>query len=116
MDNTWRVITTKSDAEPWWFFEGWESDIVEESTFDNRNEAVDAFLKEMKRLSERLPKSKTKKFHSIAFWNPDEVDFCEACDDDLQVYYGLVIFENGQPMDIKDDSIITEINEHIEYV
>jgi hypothetical protein len=115
LDTTWRVITTKSDAEPWWFLEGWEKDILRDWTLDSRNEAVATFLTELRRLGESYPKSKTKKFHSVAFWDPEEVDFCEACDDDLQVYYGLVIFENDKPMEINDDSIITEITNHIEY-
>ncbi|MCC5800640.1 DUF1033 family protein [Rossellomorea vietnamensis] len=114
MNTTWRVITTKSDAEPWWFFEGWEKDITRDWTFDCREEAVETFLTELKRFSERYPKAKTKKFHSIAFWDPEEVYFCEACDDNLQVYYGLVIFENDQPMEIKDDLIITEITDRME--
>ncbi|MFI8687346.1 DUF1033 family protein [Rossellomorea sp. NPDC077527] len=112
MDKTWRVMTTKSDAEPWWFFEGWELDILKDWTLYSRQEAVALFLKEMKRLSDNFPKSRTKKFNSIAFWNPDEVDFCEACDDDLQVFYGLIIFEDNQPMEIKDASIISEINNY----
>ncbi|WP_201715112.1 DUF1033 family protein [Rossellomorea arthrocnemi] len=115
MDNSWRVLTTKSDAEPWWFFEGWEKDIIKELTFDNRNEAVASFLMELRRLSENYPKSKTKKFHSVAFWDPEDIDFCEACDDDLQVYYGLVIFENDQPMEIQEEAIITEITNLIEH-
>ena len=116
LNQTWRVITTKSDAEPWWYFEGWEKDIVKDCTFDSKDGAVDTFLTEMRRLSESYPKSKSKKFHSVAFWNPEEVVFCEACDDDLQLYYGLIIFENDQPMVIKDESIIKEMTKLIEQV
>ncbi|PFA70690.1 hypothetical protein CN378_00005 [Bacillus sp. AFS015802] len=114
MENTWRVITTKSDAEPWWFFEGWEKDIVKDWTFDKKDEAVHAFLTEWRRLKRSFPQSKSKKFHSAAFWDPEEVYFCEACDDDLQVYYGLVIFENDQPMELKDEAVITEITNYME--
>ncbi|MGE6752524.1 DUF1033 family protein [Rossellomorea sp. NPDC071047] len=113
MNSTWRVMTTKSDAEPWWFFEGWEKDIVQEWTFNNRDEAIERFLEEMRRLRKSYLKSKNKKLHSIAFWDPNEVLFCEACDDDLQVYYGLIIFENDRPMEIKDEAVINEITELI---
>ncbi|RBP08127.1 DUF1033 family protein [Rossellomorea aquimaris] len=113
MNNTWRVMTTKSDAEPWWFFEGWKKDIVQEWTFNNRDEATERFLEEMRRLSKSYRKSKSKRLHSIAFWNPGEEFFCEACDDDLQVYYGLIIFEGDQPMEINNKSIIDEIAERI---
>ncbi|TMU86975.1 DUF1033 family protein [Bacillus sp. BHET2] len=113
MKQTWRVLTTKSDAEPWWFFEGWEREIVEDWAFESREAAVDAFLVEMRRLRSQYPNSKSKKFHSIAFWDPDEIVFCEACDDDLQLYYGLVIFENDKPMEIRDEAVIQEMKETI---
>ncbi|BCB04273.1 DUF1033 family protein [Bacillus sp. KH172YL63] len=110
MKQTWTVLTTKSDAEPWWFFEGWERDIVSERKFESRQAALDAFLEEMKALKRQYPESKRKRENTIAFWNPEEISFCEACDDDLQLYHGLVIFEGNKPMDIHEEDIILEVN------
>ncbi|WP_175991406.1 DUF1033 family protein [Bacillus sp. Marseille-Q1617] len=94
MENTWKVIMTHSDAEPWWFFEDWKRDIVKEWEFDNKSEAVRKYLDECVALSREFPNMKTKKYNSIAFWNENEVVFCEACDDDLQMYHGIILFEN----------------------
>ena len=104
MEKRWRVISTKSDAEPWWFFDGWEKDIMKEWTFKNKNEAVEKYIKEIQYFHEKYPHKKMKKYHSIAFWDKREVIFCEACDDDLQVYHGLILFEDDKPMVITDDS------------
>lgn len=109
MNNTWRVILTKSDAEPWWFFEGWEKEILKEWSYSDKESAIDKFLEEINILFGEMPNAKTKKYNSIAFWDPNEVVFCDACDDDLQMYYGLIIFENNKPMEISEVSNLGEI-------
>ncbi|MCA1053947.1 DUF1033 family protein [Rossellomorea aquimaris] len=104
MENTWKVILTRSDAEPWWFFDGWKEDIVKEWDFQDRESAITKYLSEIDRLKEQWPKSKSKTFNSIAFWNPEEIEFCEACDDDVQVYHGILLFEQNQPMAINEQT------------
>jgi hypothetical protein len=102
LEHEWKVILTKSDAEPWWFFEDWKRDVVEEWKYDNKNDAIAKYMEEIARLSDLLPNSKTKDYNSFAFWHPDEVVFCEACDDDLQIYHGVILFENDGPMEMND--------------
>jgi hypothetical protein len=98
--NEWKVIMTKSDAEPWWFFEDWKRDIVEEWKYDNKSDAIAKYKEEIVRLNRLLPEIKTKYYNSFAFWHPDEIVFCEACDDDLQIYHGIILFENDDPMEM----------------
>lgn len=31
-----------------------------------------------------------------AFWCDEEKCFCEECDDDLQVYHGLLVLKDGE--------------------
>ncbi|NMH70245.1 DUF1033 family protein [Bacillus sp. RO3] len=114
MKVSWRVMTTKSDAEPWWFFEGWQKDIVHEWTYHSKDEAMKKYQAEVKRLSALYPNSKAKRLNAIAFWNPEEIFFCEACDDDLQVYHGLIIFENDRPMEMDDELDLKKIGAHID--
>jgi hypothetical protein len=102
LENIWSVILTKSDAEPWWFFDDWKRDIVNEWKYTDKNEAIKKYLDESVRLSMIFPGMKTKKYNSIAFWNENEVVFCEGCDDDLQVYHGIILFENEEPMEMND--------------
>lgn len=35
----YQVITMYGDNEPWWFFDDWQEDIVQEKTFDNLTDA-----------------------------------------------------------------------------
>jgi hypothetical protein len=97
-----KVILTRSDAEPWWFFEDWQKDIVKSWEFEEELAAVQKYKTEISRLRKKFPNVKTKNYQSIAFWNPDEVEFCEACDDDVQTYHGIILFENDQPMELKE--------------
>jgi hypothetical protein len=102
LENMWSVILIKSDAEPWWFFDDWKKDIVNEWKYTDKNEAIKKYLDESVRLSKIFPRMKTKTYNSIAFWNENEVVFCEGCDDDLQVFHGIILFENEEPMEIND--------------
>ncbi len=84
------VIYMKADYEPWWLFEGWEKQIVEKHVFENETEAQ-LFLKaKLVELRDRFPKEKGKHNKYWAFWSEKEVCFCESCDDDLQIYHGLI--------------------------
>lgn len=112
LENTWKVFMTHSDAEPWWFFENWTRDIVTEWEFDNQKEAIRKYLDESERLSREFPNMKTKKFSSVAFWDESEVVFCEACDDDLQMYHGIILFENGHL--VESDVILGKLKEELQ--
>lgn len=84
------VIYMKADYEPWWQFEGWEQHIVEKRTFQLESEAKSFLNIKLAELREKFPKEKEKHDRYWAFWSEKEVCFCESCDDDLQVYHGLI--------------------------
>ncbi|WP_187116254.1 DUF1033 family protein [Kurthia massiliensis] len=86
----YKVIYMKADYEPWWQFEGWEEYIVKEQSFDNKFEA-ERYLKQMLyTFSERYEHQEHRKDRFWAFWSDDEMDFCEACDDDIQTFHGII--------------------------
>lgn len=87
----YKIIYMKADYEPWWQFEGWEEFIVSEMQFDNEQ----LFLKEYNEMFESFRRkydneaSKNERF--FAFWSEDECEFCEACDEDAQIYHGIIL-------------------------
>jgi hypothetical protein len=107
MGSTWKVIITKSNVEPWWFFENWEEDIEKQWTFSKKEEATEKFIDELKMLREQYPSIKEKNLTTVAFWNPEEIEFCETCDDDLQIYHGLILMKNGKPLPMVGFSTLT---------
>ena len=84
------VIYMKADYEPWWLFEGWEQHIVDKYTFENEVDAQSFLNRKLKELRENFPQEKERDQKFWAFWSPKEVCFCESCDDDLQIYHGII--------------------------
>ncbi|WP_433742520.1 DUF1033 family protein [Falsibacillus pallidus] len=97
MSTSWKVILTKGENEPWWFFEGWEKDIVSEYSFEEKHEALIFFHEKLKSLQNEYPHIRQKNDSMAAFWHEEEKEFCEACDDDLQTYHGLLLMQNQKP-------------------
>ena len=92
------IIYMKAFYEPWWQFDGWEKEIVSRKSFSSAIEA-EAFLQEMKTLfAGRYSRQAVKGRAFIAFWTEEEQVFCEACDDDLQTYHGLIWLVDGKPV------------------
>ncbi|MFB1080939.1 DUF1033 family protein [Jeotgalibacillus sp. JSM ZJ347] len=98
----WRIVQLKSDAEPWWFLEGWESDIVDEWTFDSKQKAFDFYRDKMDENLMRYKHVRVKRGNQAAFWNEDEYFFCDDCDEDLQVYHGFILFSPDAPYTKED--------------
>lgn len=87
----YKIIYMKADFEPWWQFEGWESTIISIKAFDSEHQfelALQEILTEF-RLAYGSEQSKDGKF--FAFWNEDECEYCEACDEDAQWYHGIIV-------------------------
>lgn len=86
----YKIIYMKADYEPWWQFEGWEETIIEEKVFENIEEAK-IFLKEiLNRFEKKYPHHDHRKERFWAFWTDDEIQFCEACADDIRTYHGII--------------------------
>lgn len=92
------IIYMRAGYEPWWMFSGWEDTIVKKKMFENAEEAkvyLDSLLKEFRL---KYPNEGSQKGAFWAFWTEDEQEFCEACDDDLQTYHGILWIRNGIPV------------------
>ena len=91
------VIYVKADYEPWWMFEGWEEMIRRRQSF-NEVSAARVYVKDL--LSELRSKHEhesMKKDCFYAFWTKGENSFCEGCDEDLQLYHGVILMKDGKP-------------------
>ena len=87
----YKIIYMKADFEPWWQFEGWEQFIVTEKTFDNAQQFQEAYEETLTCLRAKYENEASKDERYFAFWTEDECEYCEACDDDAQVYHGLIV-------------------------
>jgi len=91
------IIYMKAGYEPWWMFSGWEEYIVEKQVFSSDKEASDYLELLLSKFRSMYPHEANQKGACWAFWTEDEQEFCEACDDDLQTYHGVIWLKSGKP-------------------
>lgn len=92
------IIHIRADFEPWWMLEGWEQEIVSRKKFDTAQRAA-RYLEELKKnLTEQYPQSKAKAPAFYAYWKEGEMEYCEDCEEDLQIYHGLIWLQDGKPV------------------
>ncbi|WP_342510154.1 DUF1033 family protein [Sporosarcina sp. FSL K6-2383] len=91
------MIYMKADYEPWWMFAGWEETIRSRLAFDSAQEALHYCEGLLLELRNKYPFEAMKKDSFFAFWTECEKDFCEACDEDLQLYHGVIFMKDGKP-------------------
>ena len=87
----YKIIYMKADYEPWWQFEGWEAYIVSEFSLDYEQQFQAAFTQLVTDFRARYENESCKQERFYAFWSDDETEFCEACDDDAQIYHGIIV-------------------------
>ena len=92
------VIYMKASIVNMMGFPGTVDTIVEKKMFGNDEEAkvyLNSLLQEFRL---KYPNENSQKGAFWAFWTEDEQEFCEACDDDLQTYHGILWIRDGAPV------------------
>ena len=89
----YKIIYMKADYEPWWQFEGWEEMIEETFLFDSEDEYYQGVKNIITQFREKYENEKIQKEKYIAFWNESEAQYCEACEEDVQIYHGIILDE-----------------------
>ncbi|MBM7717380.1 DUF1033 family protein [Siminovitchia sp. FSL H7-0308] len=97
MVQKWEVIIMKGENEPWWFFPDWKNDILATYVCSDKNSAFMKFGALYKLFVSRFDHVKIKNTSMVAFWKDGDYVYCDPCDEDLQIYYGLLILLNGEP-------------------
>jgi hypothetical protein len=95
----YQVMLTECEYEPWWFFEDWEDHVVQVKEFSSFEEAVQEFYRESQELSNKYPFQKTKNTYLTAYWNESEIHFCDNCDDDIQLFHGLLLLKDKKKIE-----------------
>lgn len=104
----YEVVYMKADYEPWWMFEDWEKMIQSKRTFTSAEEAL-KYLDELKKeFGEKYTYQEERKQCFYAYWSDSERIFCEGCDDDVQIFHGIISLADGKPT-----SIMTRNNSNI---
>lgn len=95
----YQVLIMKGEYEPWWFFEDWKSLVISQNVFPSFEEALHAYHQHDGQLSGEYPFKKTKNNYLTAFWSEEDSVYCESCEDEIQMYYGLLLLKNEKPIE-----------------
>lgn len=94
-----QVVCMYGDNEPWWFFDGWQEEIIEEQRFSTFEEAEKCYTEKWQQLKEQYTNLQTKPNYLSAFWDQQDERWCDECDDFLQQYMGLALVKDYLPVD-----------------
>jgi hypothetical protein len=107
MNEQWHVCKTKGDCEPWLFLAGWQDEIMERRSFDSQEEALRTYAQWIKEYKKNFESAKETNGSLFSFWNEGDLHYCEACDDDLQLFYGLVLMKGSEVYQLTEDEPAT---------
>lgn len=102
----YQVITMYGDYEPWWFLDNWQKDIEGKKEFSDFLKAKAYFQEKSQELEKIYPYTKTKDFFLTAFWQEEDLRWCEECEDELQQYHGLLLLKDGEKINESGDLLI----------
>lgn len=87
----YKIIYIKADFEPWWKFDDWESYIVETYSFNNKEIFEEELEKLLSQFREKFEHEACREQKYFAFWSEEEKEYCESCDEEVQMYHGIII-------------------------
>lgn len=94
----YQVIKVTSMNEPWWFFEGWRDEIDKLERFEDFERALNFYKVEWHKLSVTYDEYDSRKNLLAAFWNVGEFVWCDACDESLQLFHGLMLLKDYEKL------------------
>lgn len=97
----WKVVTMRADYEGWWLFDDWTDHIIHEIICNDFDEMLTAYNDLLTSYKEKYANEIIGKYNIHAFYNNCDIAFCEDCEEDLQIFYSILI--------LNDNSIYTPL-------
>lgn len=91
------VVYMKTDYEPWWMFDDWQDEIVSRQEFSSAQQAHAYLTTLINDFDLRFSMKEKRAPAFFCYWNEEELEYCEKCEEELQVFHGLIWLENGKP-------------------
>ena len=91
------IVCTRADYEPWWMFDDWEEKIISREKFTSIEEAQRHLEELQQDFSLRFSNHEKRGLAFDAYWNEEEMEYCEICEEDLQIFHGIIWLIDGDP-------------------
>ncbi|AMG60721.1 DUF1033 family protein [Staphylococcus lugdunensis] len=92
----WTVAKIRADYEGWWLFSDWTDKIVKQNSFSTYTEMLDAYKALIKQSKKDYDNYVVGKFNIHAFYNNCDMNYCEDCEEDLQIFYSFIVLNNNE--------------------
>lgn len=92
----WELIKIRADYEGWWLFDDWPEHIVETQTFSTDAAFFEAYESTIKKAKEHYCNHLVGKHNIYAFYNNCDIQYCEDCEEDLQIFYSFIVRKNKE--------------------
>ncbi|MCG1770203.1 regulatory protein MsaA [Staphylococcus epidermidis] len=92
----WTVVKIRADYEGWWLFDDWPQKIVEQSEFTTYEQMMEYYINVLNHSKKRYDNYVVGKYNIHAFYNNCDLNFCEDCEEDLQIFYSFIILKNNE--------------------
>ncbi|MBE7356322.1 regulatory protein MsaA [Staphylococcus haemolyticus] len=92
----WTVAKIKADYEGWWLFSDWTDKIIEQYQFTSYDEMLNYYKNIISKSKDYYDNYVVGKYNIHAFYNNCDLNFCEDCEEDLQIFYSFIVLNNKE--------------------
>ncbi len=92
----YEVVIVKADYEGWWLFDDWQEDIINRHQFNDIAAMTSGYNAIINQMKSKYNSYVQGKYGLYAFFNACEIEFCEDCDEDVQIYYTPIMTQNNE--------------------
>lgn len=92
----YEVVIVKADYEGWWLFDDWQEDIITRYQFNGIAAMTSGYNAIIDQMKSEYNNYVQGKYDLYTFFNACEIEFCEECDEDLQIYYTPIMTHNNE--------------------
>ncbi|TDM04733.1 DUF1033 family protein [Macrococcus carouselicus] len=92
----WDVIIIRADYEGWWLFDDWHDHIIHKESYHDYESFKQAYQYTLAEMKKRFSNERIGKYGIYAFHNNCELEYCEECEEDMQIFYSLIALKDGE--------------------
>ncbi|WP_414049644.1 DUF1033 family protein [Macrococcus animalis] len=92
----YEIITIRADYEGWWLFEDFRDQATDIKNFSFLKDAEQYYDQQLLYLRQHFCNEQIGKYNIHSFYNNCEIEFCEDCDEDVQIFHSVLFFNNGE--------------------
>lgn len=92
----YEIITIRADYEGWWLFDDFRQQATDIKQFNVKIEAEEYYDQQIMHLRTLFCNELVGKYNIHAFYNNCEIEFCDDCDEDVQIFHSVLFLNNGE--------------------